>query len=221
MGLVSLTYTDSGDSFYLDENNIIRVYSQNSETKVQYIDVELGVVKTVTVDETVSVVGGSSNLLIALTETASGSTFYLNSGMISLVTPNASGSLVRFDYNGQQLQIQVNESDVQSIVPTTLVSQVTQITSSTTPVTINSNVGKINLVNTSVGANTGFNFTVNNSKVEIASAVLVSCEIDGFLGALNVHIESKASGSFVVRVFNPTGVSTLGSDIIVYFRVYN
>lgn len=117
MALVALT--NGNTEFYLDENNIIRVYSKNSETKVQYIDVELGVVKIVTVVESVSVVGGSSNLLIALTETASGSTFYLNSGMISLVTTNASGSLVRFDYNGQQLQIQVDESDVSVLTPST------------------------------------------------------------------------------------------------------
>lgn len=117
MALVSLTYTDSGDSFYLDDNNIVRVYSQNSQTKVQYINVELGVLKTVTVDETVLVIGGSSSLLIPLTETASGATFYLNSDMISLITLTASGSLIEFDYNGQKLQVQVDETNISVLDP--------------------------------------------------------------------------------------------------------
>ena len=121
MALINLTYSASGDAFYLDDENIIRVYSLNSETKVQYADVEAGIVRTAVVDESVATVGGSSNLLIALTETASGATFYLNSNKISSVLTEGTGSLIYFDVLGKKSQVVVDEakSAVEAITPNT------------------------------------------------------------------------------------------------------
>jgi hypothetical protein len=121
MSLISLTYTASGDAFYLDDENIIRVYSLSSETRVEYADVEAGISRTVVVDESVSTVGGSSNILIALTETASGATFYLNSNKISSVLTEGTGSLIYFDVLGKKSQVVVDEakSAVEAITPNT------------------------------------------------------------------------------------------------------
>jgi len=111
MALIELT-TDV-DAFYLDDENIIRVYSLNSETKIQYADVESGVVKTTTAIESVSTIGDGSNILIALTETASGATFYLNSNKISSVLTEGTGSLIYFDVLGKKFQVIVDETKVE------------------------------------------------------------------------------------------------------------
>jgi len=119
MGLISLIYSASGDDFYLDDENIIRVYSLSSETRVEYADVEAGISRTVVVDESVSTVGGSSNILIALTETASGATFYLNSNKISSVLTEGTGSLIYFDVLGKKSQVVVDEakSAIDALIP--------------------------------------------------------------------------------------------------------
>lgn len=124
MALLSLT--KDGTGFYLDENNIIQVYSLSSQTKVQYADVDAGIVKNISVDESVATIGVSSNLLIALTETESGATFYLNSEKISSVLTEGTGSLIYFDALGKKMEVIVDETKaaVEALFPVTSTTNV-------------------------------------------------------------------------------------------------
>ena len=84
-------------------------------------------------------------------------------------------------------------------------SAVTQITSRTTGVTINSNAGAITLVS-AAGSATPASFTVTNSKVGASDVVVLSQKSGTDL--LELHVTATAAGSFRITFFTTGGTTT-------------
>lgn len=90
---------------------------------------------------------------------------------------------------------------------------VTQGTSKTTAVTINSPSGVINLVGGSMTLNQTVAFTVNNSHVAASDTIAVSwASSDGALGAIPLWVTSVAAGSFAIVYYalQATGHNIIG-----------
>jgi len=100
---------------------------------------------------------------------------------------------------------------------------VTQATSITTAVTLNSFAGVITLHGTAITNNTEQEFTVNNSLVDTDSVIIVSVQdatADVAGATLCATVNSLASGSFVVRLTNP-GTAATGTSNKIHFFVIN
>jgi hypothetical protein len=82
---------------------------------------------------------------------------------------------------------------------------VTQITSRTTGVTLNANVGAITLVS-AAGSATPASFTVTDSKVAATDVVVVSQKSGTDL--LELHVTATAAGSFRITFFTTGGTTT-------------
>lgn len=101
------------------------------------------------------------------------------------------------------------------------IETVTQITSKTTSVGINGEVGVISLVSVGLSTNQGFEFTVNNSSVTASSMILATLETDDNIGFV-INTKTIGAGSFIVDIMNASSLySTLGAIMKVHFRVYN
>jgi hypothetical protein len=100
-------------------------------------------------------------------------------------------------------------------------ASVTQATSATTAVTINSPVGRIITFSQVIPNGTGFAFSVNNSAVAATDVVVAS--ISGGSAAANpaswaVRVGHVGAGSFHL-VFNNQGLFGLSSDFNIHFVV--
>jgi len=95
---------------------------------------------------------------------------------------------------------------------------VTQGTSKSTAVTVNTCAGQITMHNASLASNTSVGFTVNNSYV--ASGDFVDVCISGGATATSyiVGADSVAAGSFTVHLRNITG-GALGEAVVITFTV--
>lgn len=95
---------------------------------------------------------------------------------------------------------------------------VTQITSITTPVTINSNSGRIRTVSSTITAGSSAFFTVNNNKVTTNSIILTTLHYPG--GGTPIVVTSViANGSFVIKLYCSN--STLNNTLTIHFLVIN
>ncbi len=98
---------------------------------------------------------------------------------------------------------------------------VTQITSRTTGVTLNTISGAITTDTTALVAETAADFVVTNSSVEIGDTVIVSIQSGSNGGGTIVSVSTVAAGSFTIRVYN--GNASAGTDetgaIIINFAV--
>ena len=98
---------------------------------------------------------------------------------------------------------------------------VTQITSRTTGVTLNTVAGTITTDNSSLGAELAAAFTVTNSEVEIGDVIVVSQQSGSDGGNTNVHVVAVAAGSFDIQVSNNNaagGTAETGA-ILINFAV--
>jgi hypothetical protein len=93
MSLLSLT--SGGVSFLVDENDIVRVYSVNSETKVEYFKANAGTIDVINVSESLSTIDAASDVLIELTK--DGIEFLLNSTNIRQVLTEGNGSKIIYE----------------------------------------------------------------------------------------------------------------------------
>jgi hypothetical protein len=98
------------------------------------------------------------------------------------------------------------------------IAQVTQLTSKTTAVTANRYEGIITTVALSDAADTGFNFVVNNEKVQNVTNILLTVEYAGSTGTPIARVVSYAKGSFTVRVIN-AGTAVLNAVAKIHFKV--
>ena len=96
---------------------------------------------------------------------------------------------------------------------------VTQLTSKTTGVTLSKLNGVITTVALSDAADTGFEFTVTNTKVAATSNVQLTPIYAGTQGVINARIKSVADGSFVVVVTN-SGTQALNAVAKIAFVVF-
>ena len=100
---------------------------------------------------------------------------------------------------------------------------VSQTTSSTTAVTINSSSGVITTQSFSTGTNSSTSFTVNNSTVSTASVVVASIgDYSGTIGTNGhpyVMVDSIASGSFSIRICNASSGNAISGTFRIKFMV--
>ena len=92
---------------------------------------------------------------------------------------------------------------------------VTQITSATTGVTLNSESGVITGITQTLAADALISFTLTNSYIKAGSLVAVSVvgysgTYDGTAGFPCVSVGSVADGSCVIKLFNPDAASLVG-----------
>jgi hypothetical protein len=87
------------------------------------------------------------------------------------------------------------------------VNTVTQITSESTAVTINSAVGVINTYAAVFPANNTFSFTVNNNTIELDDIVFTQVITSDTIQTPLVAVRNIANGSFIITMRNITGAS--------------
>lgn len=102
-------------------------------------------------------------------------------------------------------------------------ANVTQTTSITTAVTINSSSGNINTVSATLTSNSTATFTVNNNCVASSSSVVLVCvgQYSGTFGTNGfpvVNVASVAAGSFSITIYN-AGSNSLNGTIQIHFAV--
>ena len=116
------------------------------------------------------------------------------------------------------LPMAVNAEPLQSLYNT---GTVTQLTSITTAVTLDTLNGVITTVSSTLAANAKTFFTVNNSNVTATSIVLVSVQYDeAATGIPVVGISDVATGSFKVVLSNG-GNAALNNVVKVHFIILN
>lgn len=96
---------------------------------------------------------------------------------------------------------------------------VTQLTSKTTAVRINSYTGIITTFALTDAAQGAFEFTVNNKKVRDESTIQLTPIYTG-AGVPVVNLVSKTRGSFVVRVTNVSADVALNAALSIQMKVY-
>jgi hypothetical protein len=98
---------------------------------------------------------------------------------------------------------------------------VTQLTSISTAVTLNTFNGVITTVSSTLAANAKTFFTVNNSNVTTASRIIVSAEYDeAATGIVVLGVSDIAASSFKVVISNG-GNAALNNVVKVHFMIIN
>lgn len=116
------------------------------------------------------------------------------------------------------LSIAVNAAPLQSLYST---GTVTQLTSITTAVTLNTFNGVITSVSSTLAANAKTFFTVNNSNVTSTSRIIVSAEYDeAATGIVVLGISDIVAGKFKVVISNG-GNAALNNVVKVHFILIN
>lgn len=116
------------------------------------------------------------------------------------------------------LPLAVNADALQSLYNT---GTVTQLTSITTPVTLDTLNGVITTVSSTLAANAKAFFTVNNSNVTTASRIIVSAQYDeAATGIVVLGVSDIAAGSFKVVISNG-GNAALNNVVRVHFMIIN
>ena len=95
---------------------------------------------------------------------------------------------------------------------------VTQLTSKSTAVTLNTSAGRITMNNASLGATTNVTFTMNNSKISTNDVVVLSVSENATAGAYNCWVSGKSAGSVTITVRNITG-GALSEAVVINFAV--
>jgi hypothetical protein len=98
------------------------------------------------------------------------------------------------------------------------IKEVVQSSSKTTSVTANGYDGIITTVALTDAADTSFNFTVNNDKVQETSTIMLTPIYAGTTGDVKAVLVSQTKGSFVVKVSN-VGVAVLNAVAKIQFKV--
>jgi hypothetical protein len=95
---------------------------------------------------------------------------------------------------------------------------VTQGTSKTTTVVVNTKAGVVTMHNASLALGTGINFTMTNSAISATDVVMANCGVGGTAGAYQVNILSVGVGTAIFRVNNITA-GALAEALTINFVV--
>ena len=115
------------------------------------------------------------------------------------------------------LPLAVNAAPLQSLYNT---GNITQATSITTAVTINTLNGIITTVASTLAAGTKTFFTVNNTNVLAGSKIIVSVEYDeAATGIAVVGVSDIVDGSFKVVLSNASGAAALNNVVKIHFLI--
>jgi len=188
-------------------------------------------------DEVIVEENGAGGISVLTTDAASG-TIALGSAS------DAVGSSIVWNHDGDLLQVQTNNAGAELALETadgveavridasqdvTLNAgkmitgnggAVTQITSITTGVTLNTDAGEITTVSAALGAGVDATFTVTNSAVEAADCIIVNTKTYGGTadGIPICTCQSVAAGSFEINIRN-TGAVALDAVVVISFVV--
>jgi hypothetical protein len=116
------------------------------------------------------------------------------------------------------LPMAVNAEPLQSLYDT---GSVTQLTSITTAVTVNSYNGIITTVSSTLAANAKTSFTVLNDKVTADSKVLLTVQYGGAAAGIpSLILGTVQAGSFGVTIGNG-GNAALNTSVRIHFMIIN
>lgn len=93
---------------------------------------------------------------------------------------------------------------------------VTQATSKSTAVTINTICGQITMNNAALGGSTAVSFTVNNSSVASSDTIVVNIQSGAAANAYLLTILSVSAGAFAILVYNLSGGSRSEALVLNY-----
>ena len=116
------------------------------------------------------------------------------------------------------LPLAVNAAPLQSLYDT---GTITQLTSITTAVTVNSHNGIITTVSSTLAANAKTSFTVLNDKVTADSKVLLTVQYGGAAAGIpSLILGTVQAGSFGVTIGNG-GNAALNNVVKIHFMILN
>ena len=95
---------------------------------------------------------------------------------------------------------------------------VTQATSKSTAVTLNTSAGRITMNNAALNATTNVTFTLNNSKIGLNDVMVLSVSENATAGAYNCWVSGKAVGSASITVRN-ISASPLSEAVVINFAI--
>ena len=95
---------------------------------------------------------------------------------------------------------------------------VTQATSKSTAVTLNTPMGRITMNGALLAGGASALFTLNNNTISARDVVIVSVSGGGTAGAYWPFVSSQATGSAVIGLYNNTG-GNLSEAVIINFAV--
>jgi hypothetical protein len=95
---------------------------------------------------------------------------------------------------------------------------VSQTTSKSTAVTLNTICGRINMTSSPLASNTSVSFTVNNSRVAAADVVVINIGAGATASSYLVDIDAVAAGSFVIHIRN-VSAGSLSEAVALNFAV--
>ena len=115
------------------------------------------------------------------------------------------------------LPLAVNAAPLQSLYDKGIV---TQLTSITTPVTINSYNGVITTVSSTIASLSEATFIVNNDKVTTTSVILLTALYSGNGNAVATIGANIANGAFKITIAN-TQTTALNAVVKIHFMIIN
>lgn len=137
------------------------------------------------------------------------------------ITTGTIRALTAPDRNG----VIVTETLIQQSAPNTALGYqagaggtVTQATSKSTAVSLNTPSGRITMNNAALAASTTVSFTLNNSRIDATCTVGVNHRSGGTLGAYRVDAYGMTTGAVTIAVTNLTGGS-LSEAIVLNYNV--
>jgi hypothetical protein len=95
---------------------------------------------------------------------------------------------------------------------------VTQLTSKSTAVTLNTSAGRITMNNAALNATTNVTFTLNNSKIGLNDVMVLSVSENATAGAYNCWVSGKAVGSASITVRN-ISASPLSEAVVINYAI--
>lgn len=95
---------------------------------------------------------------------------------------------------------------------------VTQLTSKSTAVTLNSSAGRITMNNAALAGNTAETFTLNNTLISTNDVLIVNVSAGGTAAAYTTYISSMSAGSAAVTLRNMTAGS-LSEAVVINFAL--
>ena len=120
MALLDLTQSSSGNTFSIDENDIVKMYTKGSQTIVEFIDTASGNLKTAIVDEAAADIFATATIL--LSTTFNGSTVYLNALKVLDTTEISGVAVIRYQINTEiieKMTLDVTEAAFKAAFPAT------------------------------------------------------------------------------------------------------
>jgi hypothetical protein len=97
-------------------------------------------------------------------------------------------------------------------------STVTQATSKSTAVTVNTSCGQITMNNAALAATTSVSFTLNNSLLSTRDVIIVNFVSGGTAGAYNAWVSGLTTGTATITLRN-VSAGSLSEAVVLNFTI--